>query len=536
MLAAWPAAAGTVSIGVNDGEAKIATASTIQPDGLVATEALSEQRQPPVPLDGESRLPLHRFGRNTGAAERRRHGAIQQRDATFRRALALADASAAAAALWVGVILLGDDRLTPASIGGIALLILLMKVIGLYDRDQSLIHKTTLDELPALFEVSALCSLLLWLADGWIVEGSLGRRQVFGMWLLLFGLLIVARALARWIAGRITSTERCLLLGDARAAATFSAKLALIGSRQAELVGWLPLGKALGTDPVPVNGDGAPESIRLPGDLEGKFAELQIHRVVVAPGRVDSDALLHLVRRLNAMSVHVSILPATPPVAGRSVEFDDIHGLALLGARGFGIGRSSRLLKRAFDIVASSIAIVVFAPVLLLIAVAVRLDSPGPPLFRQRRIGRNGEAFEMLKFRSMFEGSEYHREELRELNDADGLFKIERDPRVTRVGRILRRWSLDELPQLINVLRGEMSLVGPRPLVPEEDSMVVGHFRRRLDVAPGITGDWQALGASRIPLREMVRLDYLYVSSWSLWSDARILLRTIPFVLAGRGR
>jgi lipopolysaccharide/colanic/teichoic acid biosynthesis glycosyltransferase len=180
--------------------------------------------------------------------------------------------------------------------------------------------------------------------------------------------------------------------------------------------------------------------------------------------------------------------------------------------------------------------LLLLSPLLLMIAVAIKLDSRGPVLFRQRRIGRDGQPFEMLKFRSMLDGAENMRADLQGMNEAEGLFKIEHDPRLTRVGRVIRRWTLDELPQLVNVLRGEMSLVGPRPLVPEEDSMVVGHFRKRLDLAPGITGYWQAMGAHRIPLNEMVRLDYLYVTTWSLWNDARILLRTIPYVIGRRGR
>jgi lipopolysaccharide/colanic/teichoic acid biosynthesis glycosyltransferase len=157
-------------------------------------------------------------------------------------------------------------------------------------------------------------------------------------------------------------------------------------------------------------------------------------------------------------------------------------------------------------------------------------------LFRQRRVGRGGQEFEVLKFRSMYDGSDGLREELRDLNECEGLFKIEHDPRVTRVGNFLRRTALDELPQLFNVLRGEMSLVGPRPLVPDEDSQIEGMYRRRLDLAPGMTGYWQALGASRIPMFEMVRLDYLYVATWSPWNDVRILLRTIPQVVGRRGR
>ena len=175
-------------------------------------------------------------------------------------------------------------------------------------------------------------------------------------------------------------------------------------------------------------------------------------------------------------------------------------------------------------------------PVLLGIALAIRINSRGPVLFRQPRVGRDGELFEMLKFRSMYVGSETQRDELREQNEAaEGLFKIADDPRVTRVGRLLRRSSLDELPQLLNVVKGEMSLVGPRPLVVEEDRQIEGRHRRRLHLKPGMTGHWQIFGSSQIPLREMVTIDYLYVANWSLWNDVKVLVRTVPYVLARRG-
>jgi lipopolysaccharide/colanic/teichoic acid biosynthesis glycosyltransferase len=172
---------------------------------------------------------------------------------------------------------------------------------------------------------------------------------------------------------------------------------------------------------------------------------------------------------------------------------------------------------------------------MLAIAVAVRLDSRGPVFFRQTRVGKDGKRFEMLKFRSMVVDADALKEALRHLNETSGLFKIENDPRITRVGRWLRRTSLDELPQLFNVWRGEMSLVGPRPLVVDEDAQVHGLDRHRLHLTPGMTGHWQILGSARIPMDEMVGIDYLYVANWSMWEDIKILLRTIPYVFASRG-
>jgi lipopolysaccharide/colanic/teichoic acid biosynthesis glycosyltransferase len=192
--------------------------------------------------------------------------------------------------------------------------------------------------------------------------------------------------------------------------------------------------------------------------------------------------------------------------------------------------------KRALDIVLAAVLLTVSIPFLLVIALAIKLDSPGPVLFRQTRVGRGGETFGMLKFRTMVDGAHSRRDELRHLNEApDGLFKISGDPRLTRVGWFLRATSLDELPQLVHVLVGRMSLVGPRPLVAEEDALVLGGYRRRLEMRPGMTGPWQAAGASRIPLQEMVKLDADYVDTWTVMSDIHLLFRTVPHVVRMRG-
>ena len=173
---------------------------------------------------------------------------------------------------------------------------------------------------------------------------------------------------------------------------------------------------------------------------------------------------------------------------------------------------------------------------MLAAAVAIKLDSRGPVFFRQLRVGRHGKHFHIFKFRTMVRDAEALKESLRDRNEAqEGLFKIADDPRVTRVGRFLRSSALDEIPQLLNILRGEMSLVGPRPLVVDEDIRVEGWHRRRLELTPGMTGHWQILGPARVPLREMVAIDYLYVANWSLWTDVKILLRTIPYVMGRKG-
>jgi lipopolysaccharide/colanic/teichoic acid biosynthesis glycosyltransferase len=197
------------------------------------------------------------------------------------------------------------------------------------------------------------------------------------------------------------------------------------------------------------------------------------------------------------------------------------------------------MLKRAMDVLVAGIAVVVLSPLLLWAAWRIRASSPGPVFFRQERMGAGGRRFRIFKFRSMYIDADERKQELDHLNKhteaGPKMFKIPDDPRITPIGAFLRKTSLDELPQLFNVLRGEMSLVGPRPLILDEDKHIVGHGRRRLNLTPGITGLWQVLGRSDIPFSEMITLDYLYVTNWSLWGDIKLLARTLPAVLRGRG-
>jgi exopolysaccharide biosynthesis polyprenyl glycosylphosphotransferase len=326
--------------------------------------------------------------------------------------------------------------------------------------------------------------------------------------------------MARRIAERISTPERCLVLGDGDAIRVVRAKFETAGVN-AKIVAGVRL------DPF---------SPRIDTDrFRAMVRDNEVHRVILAPVTTDARDTLDLVRVAKAAGVRVSLVPRLFEVVGSAVEFDHVDGLTMLGIRRFGLTRSSRTLKRAFDLVVSSVMLVAVAPIMAAVALSIRMDSRGPILFRQTRVGRDGERFEIFKFRTMVPEAEAMKSNLLHLNETQGLFKIADDPRITGIGSVLRRTALDELPQLLNVWRGEMSLVGPRPLVIDEDAKIEGLDRSRLHLTPGMTGHWQILGSGRIPLHEMVGIDYLYVANWSLWTDLKIMLRTVPFMLARRG-
>jgi exopolysaccharide biosynthesis polyprenyl glycosylphosphotransferase len=445
-------------------------------------------------------------------------------DRQYRRLLAVADISACLVALIICIPVLGEgnDRVRGAVLAGLPLVLLMSKVLGLYDRDELVLRKSTLEEAPKLFQLATLFSLVLWIASGPLKLGDLGGDQIAVMWGLLFAALLGFRVVARSLARRTSPPERCLLLGDPEACARARTKIDQSGRVKAELVAEITSVR-IGEEEAPL------------ATVAQMAVEYDIQRVIIAPRSTDHGDVLNLVRAVKSLGLNVSVLPRLLEIVGSSVVVDDVDGLRVLGVRRFGLTRSSLVIKRVFDMVGSGLGLVLLAPLLAVIAVVVKLDSRGPVFFRQPRIGRDDEVFGVLKFRSMVEDAEAQKDDLRDLNEATGLFKIADDPRITRIGRFLRRSSLDELPQLINVFKGEMSLVGPRPLIGEDDSQILGWDRHRLHLTPGMTGPWQVLGSSRIPLEEMVKLDYLYVATWSLWGDIKILLRTVAYVLGRQG-
>lgn len=406
-----------------------------------------------------------------------------------------------------------------------------LKLTGLYNRDFEYIGHSTLDEFPKLLQVSTMgvwSLLLLTWAFGRSVP-SFGA--VVFLWVGIALGIPTLRFIARFALQRRRGfPQRIVIVGAGRVGQLLARKLVEHPEYRVVLLGFVD-GSSKGRQgpcDLPILGS--------PKDLPRLVGQLSVDRVVIAFSNESVDRTMELIRLLREHPARIDIVPrlfeAIPPQLARHT----IEGVPLVTLPPL---RRSRVLKRAFDLAAASIALLVLAPLFALVAFLIRLDSAGPVIIRQLRIGEGERPFQMLKFRTMTADADARKHEVAHLNahlhlggDAR-MFKIKRDPRVTRVGRVLRRYSLDELPQLINVLMGTMSLIGPRPLIPEEDCHVEDWGRNRLRMKPGMTGLWQVLGRSAIPFEEMVNLDYLYVTSWSFANDCRLLARTIPLVLRG---
>jgi exopolysaccharide biosynthesis polyprenyl glycosylphosphotransferase len=270
-------------------------------------------------------------------------------------------------------------------------------------------------------------------------------------------------------------------------------------------------------------------------DLPQLVEDLHVDQVMVGFSRTHpTEAIL----RLQTLNNHVaiSIVPRYFELLTWRSTVKEIAGLALIDVAPARLNVAARTVKRTFDLVVGGLTLFFTLPVLAAAAIAIKVNSPGPVLFRQERIGRDNKPFAMYKLRTMSIDAEGMRSQLDTANEVDGpLFKMQIDPRVTKVGRFLRKTSLDELPQLFNVLRGDMALVGPRPFIPSESNSIDGSALRRFEVRPGMTGLWQVSGRSELTFDELQRLDYLYVASWSIWWDMRILWVTPARVFRGSG-
>lgn len=459
-----------------------------------------------------------------------------RRDYYLRRLLAISDAFCLTLAMGVTLALAGGTRGHPSGeyvLFGLVTLpawIVLFKMYGLYERDTKRLSHSTLDDLPSLFHGLLLGCLLMWAWFVVVAPAKLVFATILAFACVAMAMLLAGRASTRAAFVRLTSPERVLLIGTGHASSALIEKMRAKRSLRLEPIGM-----------ISCELDGA-QRVGLPQlgclgqvDLPSVLAEQGVMRVVVADAEVEGERLLEVLRDCKTTGTKVSLLPATFSALGPAVEIDDVQGVTVLGINPSVLSRSSRWAKRGLDIIGAGISLITLFPVLALLALLIRLDSPGPALFRQERIGRGRRQFKLLKLRTMDDDAEHRRAELATQSRDPGWLHLDHDPRITRLGRLLRLTSLDELPQLWNVLRGDMSLVGPRPLIPEEERMVDDWARGRLDLTPGITGLWQVLGRTSIPFEEMVKLDYLYVTNWSLWGDVRLILRTLPVVLKRDG-
>jgi FlaA1/EpsC-like NDP-sugar epimerase len=301
---------------------------------------------------------------------------IRIREAMFRRSLAVADVLAAAVALFVCVNVLGDDRLQPIALLALPLIVVAGKAHGLYDRDELVVNKTTMDQAPALFQCATLYALLVVLLEGTFVHGSLSPVQAVGLWNTLFVSALLARRAARWVARLSTPVERCIFVGSDESFKRLQSKLPE-GDRRATLVGRMALNHASSDQMVRVG-------MRA---LHRLIENLDVHRVIIEPSEALPQITLDFVREAKSIGVRVSLLPRILEVVGSTIEVDDVNGLTLLGVRRFGLSRSSKRIKRSFDAAGSAVGLLAAAPLLLVVAILIKLDSDGPVIFRQTRIG-----------------------------------------------------------------------------------------------------------------------------------------------------
>lgn len=272
------------------------------------------------------------------------------------------------------------------------------------------------------------------------------------------------------------------------------------------------------------------------GQLNEKIAATGCDAVLIVSSAFKDPTVSDIVSSLRHQPVDVHVSSGLFEVLTNHVVVREVAGTPIMLVRGTNMSTPRRIMKRAFDLVLGSATLLFGLPLWILIALAIKIDSPGPVFYHQRRIGRQGLIFGMHKFRSMYVDADRRLEHLKGFNEVDWpLFKMRNDPRVTRVGRLLRKYSLDEFPQLLNVLLGQMSMVGPRPPLPTECETYTSRHARRLEVAPGMTGLWQVSGRSDLAFEEMVRLDLFYIENWSLRFDLTLMLRTIPKVIFAQG-
>jgi exopolysaccharide biosynthesis polyprenyl glycosylphosphotransferase len=533
--------------------AAIATQGRIvQDDAARATSASPLHGAPPrqrgiAPLRSESPEP-----RNSLEAEPARLGSARY-GYTFRRALLIADVLGLVAAIVAADVVLastgrGGLALEPllATIGFAPVWLFLALAVGLYHLPDRRVDHTFADEFAPVFLVTTVWSWLDVIATALILNETTELLGPCILWMAAIVVVLTFRAIARRIArGRAWYRRRVLLIGDRRGTDGVLERVLRhpewgleVVSRLRVEAGHLDLDRLDGVRTECSERIEAPDDQSFADRIAAVTSGLAVDRVILAGASASLSERTELARRLTECGHCVDYVYGEPEALYATAVLHHLEGLPVLSVQPTRLSRGSAAVKRGLDLAIGSAGLVLLSPLFAIVAIGIKLDSRGPVFFRQARVGRDGTGFQSLKFRTMVDGADAMRDELRERSihsNGHGLLKLRDDPRITRLGAKLRRWSIDELPQLWNVLRGDMSLVGPRPLPLDEAGLVRGHLEIRTRVRPGITGTWQTHGRSDIPLEDMLKLDYTYVAGWSLREDLRLLLRTVATVARGRG-
>jgi exopolysaccharide biosynthesis polyprenyl glycosylphosphotransferase len=495
---------------------------------------------------GPSEGPVVLDKRTLHILERRRSSGVRlRRGWLVRRMLVVADLVGLTLAFLAATFVFGETVQNDVVSSQIELLIFCLslpawvvvaKLYGLYDYDEERTDHSTADDLVGVLHLVTVGSWLFFAFAAVTHRADPGFARLLGFWLFAIAAITIGRAIARGLARRhLAYVQNTIIVGAGDVGQLVAKKLRQHPEYGLNLVGFV--------DDQPKDRHSGLSDIALLGGL-GQLPQmvriLDVERVIVAFSNDSHEEMLGLIRDLKDLDIQIDLVPRFFEVIGTNVGIHTAEGLPLIGLPALRLSRSSKALKRTMDLALSITGLVLLAPLFAAVAVWIKLDSGGPVFFRQLRMGAGDQTFEIFKFRTMELDADARKHELVALNKHNGnggdsrMFKIPNDPRVTRSGRWLRRFSVDELPQLINVVRGEMSLVGPRPLILEEDQHVVDWRRQRLNLKPGITGLWQVLGRDDIPFEEMVRLDYVYVTTWSGLNDLKLILRTVPALYRAR--